>query len=202
MKILKRLTFMLAVVLAFGAFAGCYVVNGGKIDKVKGTYILDVFSRSYPPEEGEEEGVKHDYIKERKITEYLVISDAEIKDDTDKIRGFGQGYIVRKEGDKEIFAAKITLTFEYDNEEEENINYVGFKGSVTGQDKFAVNTKKLFGNVTLNKTLPNVFQRGYTDTFKYKKLNAKADLSYVTKKLGEFTFLEETDVIWYIAVGN
>ena len=187
MKIIKRLTFVLAVILAFGMFTGCYVVNGGKFDKVKGTYILDVYSRTYPANESEEEGEKHDYIEERKITEYLVISEIDGEDKT-----VGRGYLVRKEGDGEIFAAKIIIKFTYDSEETENINYVAFKGSVTEQPEFGVNTKKLFGNTTLNKTLPNVFQRGYTDSFKYKRLNTKTDLSYVTKKLGKF---EVKDVI-------
>ena len=181
MKTVKKLVFVMAVLMAFGAFAGCYVVNGGPIDKVKGTYILDVYSRSYPPKEGEEEGEKHDYIKERNIVEYIVINED------------GTGYLVSKEGDGEIDAVEVAFTFDYSEEEPEKITYVKFKGSITGQESFGVHTKKMFGDTTLNVTFPNIFGRKYTETFKYKRVNNKTDLSYVKKKMGDFTVREAVE---------
>lgn len=177
MRNLKKYIAAIALILAACTFAGCYVINGGTVEKVKGVYLLETFTRSYPPKEGEEEGERHDYIKERNLTEYLVIGED------------GSGYVVSKEG-SEIKAVRATFTFSYDSEEPDLITYVEFKGSATGEGRFGVNTKRLFGDTALNVTHPNIFGREHSDTVRFKRVSKKADLSYVTKKLGKFTVTE------------
>ena len=177
MKSLKKYIAALALVLMACSFAGCYVINGGTIDKVKGVYVLETFSQSYPPKEGEEEGEKHDFIKERNLTEYLVIDED------------GSGYVVSKEGDA-ITAVRATFKFTYSEEEPDLITYVEFSGSITKENRFGVNSKRLFGDTGLNVTHPNVFGREHSDTVKFKRVSKKADLNYVVKKLGNFTVTE------------
>ena len=98
-----RILLVLLLVLAFAAnMAGCYMVSGQKMDKVKGTYKLTNYT--YTPSYERREGYtpnSRDYINDAKYLyeDYLIIT------------GGSTGYYVHKEANAPAYVKEVTLSY-------------------------------------------------------------------------------------------
>ena len=182
----KTRIFLIALlVIAFAInMAGCYMVSGQRMDKVKGTYKLT--SYTYTPSYERKEGYtpKHyDYIHDEEYAyeDYLIVT------------GTATGYYVHKEANAPAYVKEVTLSYEYNAENTSKVEYVEYNDVITASSSDNEgNRLGVSGNV-LNFSRPafdytqlftNKAMRSEDLSVRWEKVDDATDLSYAKAQVG------------------
>ena len=165
---MKRLKIFAIIALGIAftlLLAGCYMVSGQTMSKVKGTYELTSYSRT----NGKTNSVTN-YL-ENGYKAYLIVT------------GANEGYYVISDGETQPYYRMATLSYLYDEEDASKVEYVIYRleGS-TEEQKLGVNKDGLNFSRPAVKLSENMYSDGLSMTF--KKVSKKTDLSYAEEKLG------------------
>ena len=180
MKKMRTICTVLSLVLTMTAASGCFIVDGQKMKKVKGTYQLTRYSDtpSYERKEGYTPKT-FDYIADYGYEVYLVVT------------GESRGYYVHKDNNTPAYSKEVSLSYTYSQENSAEVEYVAYSDLVTTnaeENRFGV-TKD-----ALNYSLPafdytQLFtkkpMRSDEKSISWKKVDNATDLSYAKEKLGE-----------------
>ncbi|MBE6926349.1 MAG: hypothetical protein E7461_05840 [Ruminococcaceae bacterium] len=182
----SRILLVALLIVGFAVnMAGCYMVSGQKMDRVKGTYKLTnyTYTPSYERREGYTPKTR-DYINDEKYLyeDYLVIT------------GSGTGYYVHKEANAPAYVKEVRMSFEYNTDNSSLVDYVIYNDALT------VSSSTNNGNrLGVSKNILN-FSRpafDYTQLFtnkpmrtedvyvRWEKVDRATDLSYAQKQVGE-----------------
>lgn len=155
---------------------GCYRIDPGTMDELKGTYQLTKYSRSYPSSSG-----TVDLIEEKEITAYLIVNGSEY------------GYVVYRDNETELLCNCVRMTYIYSTDDPNEIERIEY--SVAGTAEHPIADHGDFGFVAkekkLNQQLPYIvwenktFVTKYTDNKEYTRVSKDTDFSYVEKQLGK-----------------
>ena len=183
MKVLKSLFAGVLITAILLSTVSCYFVSGQKMDSVKGTYKLTLYTRtnSYERREGYTP-TTIDYVndEERKWEDYLIVT------------GTSTGYYVHKDANNAAYAKEITLSYEYNKDNSLAVDYVIYNDAITVNSTLGVNKLGVNKN-TLNYSKPAF---DYTELFtnrpmrsedvsvRFEKVDNAIDLSYAQSKLG------------------
>ena len=171
-KIKILLSTMLAVLLVVFT-SGCYMINAQKMRKVKGTYELTGYSitNGYTDK-------TTDYIATYGYKVYLIVT------------GDSQGYCVFSDNDTEPYYYTCTLTYHYNAEKTNLVEYVEYSYKGTSQ-KFGVTSEALNFSRPVVK-IGSVASNGLSVS--WKRVDDATDLSYATKQLGTISeYTEPTE---------
>lgn len=184
MKKMKSLLCVLLVLAIMWAFAGCYVISGQKMDKVKGTYKLTNYT--YTPEYERKPNYTprtRNYIEdeEYKYEDYLIVT------------GGGRGYYVHKEANAPAYVKEITLSYEYSQEDSSKVEYVIYndalsRGQTSGKNRLGVNGKTLnYSKAAFDYTQLFTKKAMRTEDIyvRWEKVDNATDLSYAKNQVGE-----------------
>lgn len=180
-----RILLVALLVMAFALnIAGCYMISGQRMDKVKGTYKLTNYT--YTPSYERREGYtpKHyDYINDEnlKYEDYLIVT------------GTDTGYYVHKEVNAPAYVKEIKLSYAYNAEDSSIVEYVTYNDSVTknstsGINKLGVNknvlncSKSAFDYTQLITQKP---MRTEDYSVRWEKVDNATDLSYAKAQVGD-----------------
>ncbi len=193
-KKLSVLAMAIIIALAF-SFSGCNLIKSGTMKKIKGTYELTGYSLTWEAgRQPEGEDTVENYLERDEIKMYLVIDGSSI------------GHIVYQSKNVERVYYKVALSYTYDAEETDEIQYVNYKsGSAYDDEKELMHQEQLAvfagSDITLSYTLPNyrliveeswLPQKVSTRYVGFKKVSKKTDMSYVKDQLGSIP--AETDM--------
>ncbi len=184
MKIVKRLSAVILIVVILLTSVGCYMISGQKMSKVRGTYKLTHYT--YTPKYERKEGYTprtYNYIEdeEYKYEDYLIIT------------GTGMGYYVHKEANAPAYVKEVTLSYEYSTDDSSKVEYVVFNDAISVNENSGFHRMGILRNV-LNYT-KNALD--YTELFtkrpmrteaisvRWEKVSRDTDLRYVENQLGE-----------------
>ena len=95
MKHFKRVLFFFIAAMIVSGFSGCYVVKGGNVKDVVGTYKLTTYSRTYDSTNSAHAGEKIDYIEQKGITAYLIVTES------------GEGYYIYKDNETPLYCEAV-----------------------------------------------------------------------------------------------
>lgn len=198
MKALKKFTMFLSVLVPILSLCGCYTIDAGSMSKLKGTYALTEYYRTYPAS-GEEASQKTDFIEEKKIEAYLVID------------GSSFGYVVYKDEQTAPLCNRVYITYTYSEENPQNVEMIEYRTARSDETPIVERGKLGFYAKAkmLNQTLPRMeFENGsivtkYTDYTKYVRADKATDLSYVAEKFGSVPAcadfaLAPYEGLWYL----
>ncbi len=183
MKIVKRLSAVILIIVILLTSVGCYMISGQKMKNVQGTYKLTHYT--YTPKYERKEGYTprtYNYIEdeEYRYEDYLIIT------------GTGMGYYVHKEANSPAYVKEVTLSYEYDTDDSSKVEYVVFNDAISVNEDSGFNRMGILKNV-LNYT-KNALD--YTELFtkrpmrsealsvRWEKVSRDTDLKYVEKQLG------------------
>ena len=179
MKIVKKITVLLLMVVLALATTGCYVIRAQTMRNLKGTYKLTTYTytASYERKEGYTQKT-HDYVngEEYLYEEYLVIT------------GTGTGYFVHKDASGLVYAKEVTLTYTYSEEETNKIQYVAYSDGVSTSDgnQLGVNGNTLnFSRPAFDYTqlITKKPMRSEDLNVRWTKVDRATDLSYVQSQI-------------------
>lgn len=176
MKKLKIWASTLLLVMLIVMSAGCYVVKGQRMSRVKGTYELTRYTRT----DGKTSEVT-DYIEEYGYRVYLVVT------------GSSEGYYVYQ--DEESTTPRyqtVTLSYEYDQDNSKLVEYVIYRIYNEDEQRFGVTKNALNFSRPSIKWGENLAQDGID--MDWKRVSAKTDLSYVESQLGTLEKYDPTVV--------
>ena len=176
MRKLKILASTLLIVMLIVMSAGCYVVKGQKMSRVKGTYELTRYTRT----NGKTSEVT-DYIEEYGYRVYLVVT------------GSGEGYYVYQ--DQQSITPRyqtVTLSYEYNQDNSKLVEYVIYRMYNAEEQRFGVTKNALNFSRPSIKWSENVAQDGID--MDWKRVSAKTDLSYAEAQLGALEKYDPTMV--------
>jgi len=183
MKKTKGLLILLLALSLLIMSVGCYAVSGQEMDDVKGTYKLTRYTRinKYERKEGyTPKTINYIEDEEYKYEDYLIVT------------GNNKGYYVHKDAKNSAYAKEVTLTYEYDQEDSSNVEYVIFNDALTVNETSGVNRLGVSGKA-LNYSKPAF---DYTElitkrpmrsediSVRWEKVDDATDLSYAESKLG------------------
>lgn len=183
MKRLKYFVTSLLVALVVLMSFGCYMVSGQKMDRVKGTYKLTDYTRI--PQYERREGYTP------KTINYLTDEDYQYEDYL-VVTGSGSGYYVHKDVNTSAYSKEITLSYQYDEENNSLVEYVVYNDSVSVNASSGVNKLGVTKGY-LNYSKPAF---DYTELFtkrqmrsedisvRWERVDKATDLSYVEEELG------------------
>ena len=179
MKRMKLLISMLLMVLLMVASAGCYVVQGQRMSKVKGTYELTSYYRT-----NGKTNETTNYLETQGYQVYLVVT------------GSSAGYLVYKDKDDGVSYYKtLSLTYAYKEESSnklenliEKVEYVSFQYAGEEQ-KFGVTSEHLNYSRPAIKLSDKVYSDGYG--IGWTRVDKATDLSFAEEKLGTLTAYTE-----------
>lgn len=181
-----RILLVLLLVIAFAAnMAGCYMVSGQKMDKVKGTYKLTNYT--YTPSYERREGYtpnSRDYINDEKYLyeDYLIVT------------GGSTGYYVHKEANAPAYVKEVTLSYEYNAEDSSKVEYVIYNDALTVSSSTNNGNRLGVSGKVLNFSRPAF---DYTQLFtkkpmrsedlyvRWEKVDRATDLSYAKAQIGD-----------------
>lgn len=192
MKRLKYFVTSLLVALVVLMSFGCYMVSGQKMDRVKGTYKLTDYTRI--PQYERREGYTP------KTINYLTDEDYQYEDYL-VVTGSGSGYYVHKDVNTSAYSKEITLSYQYDEENNSLVEYVVYNDSVS------VNASSGVHKLGVTKGYLNYSKPAfdYTELFskrsmrsedinvRWERVDKATDLSYVEKQLGTLKKYEYQD---------
>ena len=174
------------LVIAFAVnFAGCYMVSGQKMDRVKGTYNLTNYT--YTPSHERKEGRTprhYDYINDEKYLyeDYLIVT------------GSSTGYYVHKEANAPAYVKEVTLSYEYNAEDSSKVEYVIYNDALTVSSSTNNGNRLGVSGNTLNFSRPAFdYNQLFTNTpmrsedlyVRWEKVDRATDLSYAKAQVGE-----------------
>ncbi|MBE6943230.1 MAG: hypothetical protein E7453_03075 [Ruminococcaceae bacterium] len=180
-----RILLVVLLVIAFAlSMAGCYVISGRKMDKVKGTYKLAHYT--YTPSYERKEGYTprhYDYIndEEYQYEDYLIVT------------GTDTGYYVHKEANAPAYVKEVKLSYEYNAEDSSKVEYVIYNDSISknstgGTNRLGINrnilncSKSAFDYTQLITKKP---MRTEDYSVRWEKVDNATDLSYAKAQLGD-----------------
>ena len=165
---MKKLRFLAITVLGLAVMfvaAGCYMIKGQKMSKVKGTYELTSYSRT----NGKTNSVT-DYLTDGYVA-YLIVT------------GTSEGYYVISDGENDPYYKNATLSYLYNQEDASIVEYVIYRLEGSSEEqKLGVAGGNLNFSRPAIKFSENVYSDGLSMSF--KKVSKKTDLSYAQEKLG------------------
>ena len=180
MKKMKIFLSMLLMVLLMVASAGCYVVQGQRMGKVKGTYELTSYYRT-----NGKTNATTNYLETQGYQVYLVVT------------GNSSGYLVYKDNDEGVSYYKtLSLTYTYQEESDnklgglfEKVEYVTFQYAGEEQ-KFGVTSDHL----NYSRPAIKLSDKIYSDDLGigWTRVDKATDLSYAEAKLGALTAYVES----------
>ena len=183
MKLMKRISAVLLLLLLLAALSGCYVISPQRMWRVKGTYRLTGYTVT--PSHERREGYTprtYDYVagEDYLYEDYLVIT-AE-----------GRGYYVHKAKDAPATVQEIGLSYTYNSEDSSKVDYVTLGGLTIislpeGAEKLGVTRDNLgYSKPGINYTEPFTGKEKTTESIsvRFERVNRATDLSYVEKQLG------------------
>ena len=166
MKKLKILLSTMLAVLLVVFTSGCYMINAQKMRKVKGTYELTGYSitNGYTDK-------TTDYIATYGYKVYLIVT------------GDSQGYCVFSDNDTEPYYYTCTLTYHYNAEKTNLVEYVEYSYNGKSQ-KFGVTSGAMNFSRPVVK-IGSVASNGLS--INWKRVDSATDLSYASEKLGNIS---------------
>lgn len=164
MKKLKILLSVLLVSLLMLASTGCYVIQGQRMWRVKGTYELTTYTRT-----NGKTGKVTDYVNTYGYKVYLVVT------------GSGQGYCVYDDNETEPYYYPCSLSYKYNAENSKLVDYVSYAYNGKSQD-FGVTKNGLNFSRPSIKLSENVASDGLSVS--WKRVSRKTDLSYAEDQFG------------------
>ena len=175
MKKLKVLAPILMVVMMLLLSVGCYMVNGQKMKNVKGTYELSYYTRT----NGKTNAVT-EYTETICYKAYLVLT------------GGSEGYYVYTSNSDAPNYRKITLSYEYDQEDSSKVSYVNYR--FDGGDTQRLGVTK--DNLNFSRPAVKLSETIYSDglSMGWKRVDDALDLTYAQAQLGtlvEYSTLQE-----------
>ena len=174
MKKLKVLAPILMVVMMLLS-VGCYMVSGQKMKNVQGTYELTSYTRT----NGKTNAVT-DYMETVGYKAYLVVT------------GGSEGYYVYTNKDDVPNYRKVTLSYEYSQENSSKIEYVIYRFSSSDEQKLGVTKDNLNFSRPAIKFSDTIYSDGIS--MSWKKVDDALDLTYAQSQLGalvEYSTLQE-----------
>lgn len=195
-----RILLVALLVIAFAVnMAGCYMISGQKMDKVKGTYKLTnyTYTPSYERKEGYTPTTRN-YIEDEKYLyeDYLIVT------------GTGNGYYVHKEANAPAYVKEVTLSYEYGTDDPSVIEYVIYNDAMTVTSSTNNGNRLGVSKNVLNFSRPAF---DYTQLFtkkpmrtedvymRWEKVDNATDLSYAKAQIG--TALKSYDFEAFAARG-
>ena len=177
---MKKLKFFLSTLLVFllmMASAGCYMIQGQRMWRVKGTYELTTYTFTNGHTDK-----STDYIGEHGYKVYLIVT------------GNSQGYCVFSDNDTEPFYYECNLRYYYNEENSNKVDYVEYSYQGKTQ-KFGV-TK---GGLNFSRPVVKIGSAATNGlSISWKRVDKATDLSYAKKQLGtiseDLPTLEHTDI--------
>ena len=153
------------------------------MEDLEGTYKLTSFT--YTPKYERKEGytpTERDYVNGESFLyeDYLVIT------------GESTGYYAHKDASGQTYVKEVKLSYEYDTEDSDEIEYVTFEDALSSSNDIEVNRLGVNGDV-LNYTksaydyttlITQVDMRSESVSVRWEKVSDDTDLSYVKEKLG------------------
>ena len=178
MKKLKVLAPILMVVMMLLLSVGCYMVSGQKMKNVKGTYELTSYTRT----NGKTNAVTN-YMETAEYKAYLVVT------------GGGEGYYVYTNKDDAPNYRKVTLSYEYNQEDSSKIEYFIYRLSSSDEQKLGVTKDNFNFSRPAIKFSDTIYSDGIS--MSWKKVDDALDLSYAQSQLGalvEYSTLQEEPI--------
>ena len=170
MKKLNIFLSTLLVLLLAVASTGCYMIQGQKMRKVKGTYELTSYTRT----NGKTNKVT-DYVETYGYKVYLVVT------------GSGEGYCVFDSNDCEPYYYPCTLSYSYNQDNSSLVEYVTYTYVQTTQ-KFGVTKDGLNFSRPVVKLSDTIYSDGISVS--WKRVSGDTDLSYAEEQLGELALYD------------
>ncbi|MDD3831632.1 MAG: hypothetical protein PHW00_03125 [Clostridia bacterium] len=153
------------------SMSGCYIVDGGRMQDVIGTYQLTVCNT----QENDSEGLI-DLLTLNGIECYLVVGDE------------GYGFIVYADNETTLLCRQVKLTYGFSSEDDTLIEYVSYvDAECEYEEKLAYNGKSKQLNKTQLAITIGTISTNYGQTT-YSKVSEATDLSYVEEQLGELDY--------------
>lgn len=183
MRKTRTLLSLLVIAALILSFASCYFISGQDMEDLEGTYKLTSFT--YTPKYERKEGytpTERDYVNGESFLyeDYLVIT------------GESTGYYAHKDASGQTYVKEVKLSYEYDTEDSDEIEYVTFEDALSSSNDIEVNRLGVNGDV-LNYTksaydyttlITQVQMRSESVSVRWEKVSDDTDLSYVKEKLG------------------
>lgn len=183
MKATRILLSILVITALVLSFASCYFITGQDMDDLEGTYKLTSFT--YTPSYERKEGytpTERDYVNGESFLyeDYLVIT------------GESTGYYAHKDASGQTYVKVVNLSYEYNTEDTDEIDYVSFTDALSSSNSIEVNKLGVSGDI-LNYTksaydyttlITKVDMRSESIHVRWEKVSDDTDLSYVEEKLG------------------
>ena len=177
---MKIFLSMLLMVLLMVASAGCYVVQGQRMGKVKGTYELTSYYRT-----NGKTNATTNYLETQGYQVYLVVT------------GSSAGYLVYKDNDDGAsYYQTLSLSYTYQEDSSdkmgglfEKVEYVTFQYAGNEQ-KFGVTSDHLNYSRPAIKLSDKIYSDGLG--IGWTKVDKATDLSYAEAKLGSLTAYVES----------
>lgn len=183
MRKTRTLLSLLVIAALILSFASCYFISGQDMEDLEGTYKLTSFT--YTPKYERKEGytpTERDYVNGESFLyeDYLVIT------------GESTGYYAHKDASGQTYVKEVKLSYEYDTEDSDEIEYVTFEDALSSSNDIEVNRLGVNGDV-LNYTksaydyttlITQVDMRSESVSVRWEKVSDDTDLSYVKEKLG------------------
>lgn len=167
MKKLSTIFSALLIAVVLAVSAGCYVIKGQRMKDVKGTYELTRYTRTNG--------------KTNEVTDYLTTYDYKVYL---VVTGEQQGYCIFSDHDTPAYYYACTLSYVYDEEDTDIIEYVSFTHNGKVQ-KFGVTKNGLNFSRPAIKISDKMAQDGYD--LKWKQVSDDTDLSYVEEIFGSLS---------------
>ena len=175
MKKLKILAPILMVVMMLLLSVGCYMVSGQKMKNVKGTYELTSYTRT----NGKTNAVTN-YMETAEYKAYLVVT------------GGSEGYYVYTNKDDAPNYRKVTLAYEYNQEDSSKVDYVIYRFTSSDEQRLGVTKDNLNFSRPAIKLSETIYSDGIS--MSWKKADDAVDLSYAEAQFGtlvEYSTLQE-----------
>ena len=183
MKATRILLSILVITALVLSLASCYFITGQDMDDLEGTYKLTSFT--YTPSYERKEGytpTERDYVngEDYLYEDYLVIT------------GESTGYYAHKDASGQTYVKVVKLSYEYDTDDTDEIEYVTFEDALSSSNNIEVNKLGVSGDI-LNYTksaydyttlITKVDMRSESIRVRWEKVSDDTDLSYVEEKLG------------------
>ncbi len=181
-----RILLVILLIIAFAVnMAGCYMISGQRMDKLKGTYKLT--SYTYTPSYEKREGytpTTRNYIEDEKYLyeDYLIVT------------GGSTGYYVHKEANAPAYVKEVTLSYEYNAEDSSKVEYVIYNDALTVSSSTNNGNRLGVSGNTLNFSRPafdytqlitNKSMRSEDLNVRWEKVDRATDLSYAKAQVGE-----------------
>ena len=188
MKKIKCLLALILVLASIVSLAGCYIISGQTMNKVKGTYKLTKYT--YIPSHERKDGYTprtFDYVndEEYKYEDYLVVT------------GSNMGYYIHKEANGDSYIKEVTLSYEYNSENTSKVEYIIFNDSISvnsdegGTHRLGVNKKVLNYNKNafdFTQVITKKPMRSEDISVRWEKVDNATDLSYAKDQVGNLKF--------------